>query len=69
MPGSAREIPAINIYIPGASAVTGDIPVELPTSPSSLDVDHEQLTVRPPFTGSSPSADLFHFKANRSLHS
>ena len=69
MPGSTREIPAINLYIPGASAVTSDIPVELPASPSSLDVDHEQLTVRPPFTSFSPSADFSHFKADRSLHS
>jgi len=44
MPASAHEIPAINLYIQGASAVTSDIPVEFPTSPSSLDVDPEQLT-------------------------
>ena len=68
MPASTHEIPAINLYIPGASAATSDIPVELSTSPSSLDVDHEQLTVCPPSAGFSPSADLSHFKANRALH-
>ena len=45
MPTSACEFPPINLHLPGASAVTSDIPIGLPTSPSSLDVDHEQLTV------------------------
>jgi len=45
MPASTFRLPPINVHLPGASAVMSDIPVELPTSPSLLDVDHEQLTV------------------------
>ena len=48
MPAPTCGYPSINLQLPGANAVMGDIPVELPASPSSLDVDHEQLTVRPP---------------------
>jgi len=54
MPGSTCEVPPINLHLPGADAVTSDIPIKLPTSPSSLDVDHEQLTVWPRFTAFSP---------------
>jgi len=44
MPASTCELPPINLRLPGANPVMSDIPVEFPTSPSSLDVDHEQLT-------------------------
>jgi len=44
MPASTCGPLPINLHLPGANTVMGDIPVELPTSPSSLDVDHEQLT-------------------------
>jgi len=54
MPGSTCEIPPINLHLPGADAVTDDIPIKFPASPSSLDVDHEPLTVRPRFAVFSP---------------
>ena len=57
MPGSTCGAPPINLHLPGADAVTSDIPIELPTSPSSLDVDHEQLTVWHRFTALSPLAN------------
>ena len=47
MPAPTCGHPSINLQLPGANAVMSDIPVELPASPSSLDVDHERLTVRP----------------------
>jgi len=50
MPAPTRELPAINLHLPDAKAVMSDIPVEWPTSPSSLDVDHEQLTRTVHFT-------------------
>jgi hypothetical protein len=60
MPGSTCELPPINLHLPGgADAVMGDIPIEFPASPSSLDVDHEQLTVWLRFaTAFSPLANL-----------
>lgn len=58
MPASTCEISPINLHLPGASAVMSGIPVELPTSPCSLDVDHEHLTVWPHFTTFSPWANL-----------
>jgi len=56
---STCELPPIDLQLPGASAVTGDIPIELPTSPPSLDVDNEQLTVWSRFTVLCPLADTF----------
>ena len=57
MPASTRELPHINLRLHGVNAVMGDIPVELPVSPSSVDVDHEQLTVRPRLATFCPPAD------------
>lgn len=53
------ELPPINLRLPGANAVMNDIPVGSSTSPSSLDVDHEQLTVQPRFATSRLSTNLF----------
>jgi hypothetical protein len=58
MPTPTCGHPPINFQLPGANAVMSDIPVELPASPYSLDVDHEQLTVRPCFTAFCLSTDL-----------
>ena len=68
MPASTFELSSINVHLPGANGVMNDITVGLSTSPSSLDVDHEQLTVPPRFTAFRPSANLSHPIANRSLH-
>lgn len=66
MPASTCELPPITLHLPGANAVMNDIPVRLSASPSSLDVDNEQLTVRShpavfrPFANlSSPESESF----------
>ena len=41
------ELPPVGLRLPSAKAVMGDIPVGLSTSPSSVDTNHEQLTVWP----------------------
>jgi len=64
---STCQLTPIDLQPPGASAVTGDIPIELPVSPSSVDVDHE-LTVRSYFAVSCRWPTPFCSKANRSFH-
>ena len=68
MPASTRELLRVNLRLQGANAVMGDIPVELPVSPSSLDVEHEQLTVRPSSLPFARPLTSPHQKANRRLY-
>lgn len=58
MPALTHEFAPISVRLPGANAVMSDIPVGLFTSPPSLDVDHEQLTVRLHSSAFRPLANL-----------
>lgn len=69
MPASSCEFSPIDVHLPSANSVISDTALESSTSPSSLAVDDEQLTVRPHFTLIRPLSYLFPQKANCALHS